>query len=130
MIGIVRSDSTKEKLRIIKLKQLEKLEVSRTFNESACSFIDTFGLKHDFNFIHGKNGGEVMLGGYSVDGYDKNKNIIFEYDEPKHEYGNKKIKDLDRTTKLINKYGCKVLRYSERYNRFYWSYSDKSEIFI
>ena len=30
------------------------------------------------------NGGEIVVSGYSLDGYDKEKNIVFEYDEPKH----------------------------------------------
>jgi len=33
---------------------------------------------------HAENGGEFEVAGYYLDGYDKNLNIAFEYDEPGH----------------------------------------------
>ena len=128
--GLVRTDETKEKLRVIRLKQLKDQGVVKCFNKKACEFIDLFGKEHGFQFKHGNNGGEVMISGYMVDGYDKNKNIVFEYDEKPHETPSRKVKDLKRCSRLILKSGCKVLRYSEMYNTFYWSFPDRSEIFI
>lgn len=130
ILGLRRTEETREKLRIAKLIQLKDQGISRGFNRAACSFMERLNKNHGFQFIHAENGGEVMIGGYMVDGYDREKNIVFEYDEPKHENFNRKAKDLQRTSSLIQKSGCKVLRYSERYNRFYWSYPEKSEIFI
>jgi hypothetical protein len=128
--GIKRNDETKEKLRIAKIKQLQKQGVSRSYNPVACQFIAEFGCKYGYNFQHAMNGGELTFSGYFVDGYDKEKNIVFEYDEAKHENYNKKMKDIKRIFNLINKINCKILRYSERYKKIYWSYPDKSELFI
>ena len=130
LTGIVRREDTKEKLRILRLQQISDQGVVRCFNKNACDFIDAFGIKRGFSFIHGNNGGEIMLNGYMVDGYDKERNIVFEYDEDKHEAFKQKMKDLKRTDRIISKIGCKILRYSQKYNRFYWSFPDRSEIFI
>lgn len=130
ILGMRRSDITKEKLRIAKLNQLQSQGICRSYNPVACQFISEFGNKYGYDFQHGMNGGEVMLAGYMVDGYDKSKNVVFEYDEPKHENFNRKMKDLERISRIIQKMNCQVIRYSKRYNMFYWSFPNRSEIFI
>lgn len=127
--GIVRSEETKERLRAAKLDQLQKQGVSRTFNQNACIFMDSIGKKYGFNFRHANNGGEIMISGYMVDGYDSLNNIVFEYDEPKHENFNRKMMDLKRAERIIKKSNSKILRYSERYKKLYWSYPNMSKIF-
>jgi hypothetical protein len=39
------------------------------------------------------NGGELRCLGYWMDAYDKNKNIVVEYDEPYHRWKNMILKD-------------------------------------
>lgn len=43
------------------------------YNTTACKFIDEYGKQHGYNFRHALNGGEIMIAGYFVDGYDKEK---------------------------------------------------------
>ena len=58
-----------------------------------------------------KTGGEIQLYGYFVDGYDKERNIIFEYDEKKHykSNGNLNNKDIYRQNLIIERYQPKSI---------------------
>lgn len=108
------TDEVREKLRIAKLNQIRKLGTKYTYNPKACKFIDEFGKKNGYNFQHAMNGGEIMISGYSLDGYDKIKNIVFEYDEPKHTSPSMIQKDLIRQNRIINKISpIMFVRYDE-----------------
>lgn len=106
----------KEKCRINKLKKIQEQGVSKTYNEKACKFIDEINIKLRLNLQHALNGGEFNVSGFSLDGYDKEKNVVFEYDEPKH---NKKCqieKDKKRQEIIINKLNpIKFFRFNEEY---------------
>ena len=58
-----------------------------------------------------------------VDGYDKEKNIVFEYDEKRHYkdvYNNiLKDKDINRQNEIIAKLGCRFFRYNETIDLLY-----------
>ena len=61
-----------------------------------------------------------MISGYYVDGYDKEKNIIFEYDEPHHNSLNRKNKDIIRQKRIIDNIKPKMfIRYDQKNNRLY-----------
>ena len=72
---------------------------------------------------HAENDGEVLCLGYWLDGYDKNLNIVFEYDEPKHyiDKENNILRDYDikRQTRIIEKLKCEFWRYNEYLNLLY-----------
>ena len=73
------------------------------------------------------NGGEVELYGYFVDGYDKDLNIIFEYDEPNHNRPKRKEKDIIRQNNLVENINPKLfLRYNKQWDRLYDSKIDKN----
>jgi hypothetical protein len=127
--GKSKSEEHKEKLRVCALDRVEKLGRTRGYNPKACQFIDDFGNRCGYNFQHALNGGEVVIIGYCPDGYDKERNIIFEYDEPWHETKNYKLKDLRRAERLIEKLNCNIFRYSEKFNRLYKSTPTYSELF-
>ena len=127
-IGQKASEETKEKLRNIRLEIVKQMGGFPSFNRKACEFIDSIQSKLGLQFRHALNGGEVFICGYSVDGYDKDKNIVFEYDESRHENLTRKIKDMRRTERMINKTGCEIIRYSERFKKLYKSYSTYSMI--
>jgi len=78
--------------------------------------------KH-WNLQHAENGGEVNCLGYWLDGYDKELNIVFEYDEPKHykDVTNNilKDKDIQRQNNIINKLNCQFWRYNEYLDLLY-----------
>jgi hypothetical protein len=59
--------------------------------------------------------------GYFLDAYDKERNIVVEYDEPKHYdvYGNLKQKDVLRQQRIITHLGCRFFRYNERTKELY-----------
>ena len=115
--GKRHSDKTKEKLRIIKLEQIKRLGTQHNYNPDACRFIDEFRNRLGYNFKHVMNGGEVMISGYLVDGYDKINNIVFEYDEPKHNILCHKKKDRVREKNIIEAiHPSKFIRYNEQDN--------------
>lgn len=95
-------DQFKQKCRENKLKQIYKQGTQRTYNITACKFMDELNSKFGWNLQHAMNGGEVQFIGYSLDGYDKHKNIVFEYDEPKHYITWHKKKDEERQRRIIN----------------------------
>ena len=93
--GKYLSEETKYKLRLATINDLRKkgvLPSKRNYNFDACEFIDKLNKERGWNLQHALNGGEVELYGYFVDGYDKERNIIFEYDEPNHDKLGKKKK--------------------------------------
>jgi len=92
------------------------------YNEKACEFMDLLNEKNKWNLKHAKNNdAEEMILWYYPDGYDKEKNIVFEYDEPHHYYkdGTLKKKDIKRQKEIIKYIGCKFIRYNEKNNRLY-----------
>lgn len=76
-----------------------------------------------WNLQHALNGGEIEIDGYWLDGYDKEKNIVFEFDEPYHyiDWKNNILreKDIDRQNYIINKLHCEFYRYNQRKDYFY-----------
>jgi hypothetical protein len=114
------SEECREKLRIAKLNQIRKLGTQHTYNPNACQFIDEYGRKNGYNFRHAMNGGEKIIAGYSLDGYDENKNVVFEYDEPKHNAPSVKKNDKLREQRIIKKIKPNMfIRYNEEFNKLY-----------
>ena len=86
------------------------------FNPTACRVIDEYGNQHGYRFQHALNGGEYYIKGlgYWADGYDEEKNIVFEYNEPHHyDCGKLKSKDLTRLRDIKNYLNCKIIIYNE-----------------
>ena len=73
-----------------------------------------------FDFQHALNGGEVWIDGFYPDGYDKRKNIVFEYDESWH--NSKKHKEYDKWKEscIVRKINPTMfIRYNKESNRLY-----------
>ena len=126
MKGKHHTEETKYKLRVAKIEDLKKKNIllgkdgARNFNSKACEFIDNLNKERGWNLQHALNGGEVELYGYFVDGYDKERNIIFEYDEKRHNETYWKNKDIIRQNNLIKNIDPSLfLRYDEQWNRLY-----------
>jgi hypothetical protein len=83
-------------------------KVTPCYNPNACILIEEYGKKHGFNFQHAENGGEVRVIGYSLDGYDKEKNVVIEVDEPSHRW--KVEYDARRQKEIEEHLGCKFIR--------------------
>lgn len=93
------------------------------YNKEACSFIDDLNEMFNWKLQHAENGGEVIIGGYYLDGYDKELNIAFEYDEKKH-YDNVDENilcqhDYKRMCFIHTKSNCRFFRYNEKLNLLY-----------
>ena len=76
--------------------------------------IEEYGKKNGYNFRHALNGGEYYIKeiGYWVDGYDKEKNVVIEVDEPHHfkSDGTLQEKDLIRQKEIEDFLKCKFIR--------------------
>lgn len=119
------NDNTKEKMRKSAFKYLQDMKDVKCprYNKKSIMYIDFLNEQYHWNLQHAENGGEIEICGYFVDGYDKNQNIVFEYDEPNHykdvEHSILKEKDLEREKKIIEKTGCTFYRYNEYMNLLY-----------
>ena len=80
-------------------------------------------MKKGWSLQHAENRGEICVGGYFLDGYDKDLNIVFEYDEPKHykdiQNNILKDKDIQRQQNIIEKLHCEFWRYNEAIDLLY-----------
>jgi len=58
------------------------------------------------------NGGEFYIKelGYWLDGYDKENNVVYEFDEKYHDNQKQKQKDMLRQQDIINHLKCKFIR--------------------
>lgn len=92
-------------------------------NTVGCEYIDKLNKEHNWNLQHGLNGGEIHVGPYSLDGYDKVLNIVFEYDESQHyiDVMNNILTehDLNRMQYIKEQLHCRFFRYNEKLNLLY-----------
>lgn len=119
--GKKHTEKVKERIRTLKLERAKILGGGYTrYNPNACRFINMLNCQIGLNLQHAQNGGEVTISGYSVDGYDKENNVVFEYDEPRHNAKCNKLKDLIRQQRIIESIKPTLfLRYDEQSDRLY-----------
>jgi hypothetical protein len=104
------------KQRVSTLKYLSKTngQVIPRYNVNSISLIEQYGRKYGYNFQHAENGGEYHIKelGYYLDGYDKEKNVVIEIDEPHHfnTDGSLKQKDVDRENEIRELLKCQFVR--------------------
>ena len=110
------------KMRVGMIKHIEENNggCHPMVSKKACIFIDNFSYAYGYNFQHGLNGGEYKINelGYFVDGYDKERNVVIEYDEIHHFNvdGTLKQKDIIRMNDIKEILNCKFIRYNEKLN--------------
>ena len=105
------------RLAAIKRMKDKGILTYRNFNKNACRFFDELNKERGWELQHALNGGEVEVYGYFLDAYDKNKNLVVEYDEPSHDRPCIKKKDKIRQNNIINYLKCKFYRYKEAENK-------------
>lgn len=117
-LGRKHSEESKEKIRRSTAKYIMNVVGSRPrYNKSSISILETIAKEHSWNIQHAENGGEFYTGiGYFVDAYDKEKNIVLEYDEAAHyvdaENNVLREKDLIRQKNIIKHLKCEYWRYN------------------
>lgn len=125
--GKKHSIETRRNIRLSTLKYIASTtkdgKLSPRYNKRAISYIDQLNITNNWNLQHAENGGEISVDGYWLDGYDKDLNIAFEYDEPRHYIDKENSilcqRDIDRQNYIINKLHCKFYRYNEYKDYFY-----------
>lgn len=111
------SDDTRRKMRLSRIKYIEEIrlkggKLTPRFSIKACEYFDNLNKSNGWNLQHGLNGGEVYIKelGYWVDAYDKDRNIVVEYDEGYH---NTRIEqDNRRMNEILKHWKCRFFRYN------------------
>jgi hypothetical protein len=110
------TEKTKYKMRLSAIKRIKRDNLqgkSRNYNIKACEYLNKLNEEKGWKLQHALNGGEVEICGYFLDGYDKDRNIVVEYDEIAHEKPSTKKKDEIRQNNIINYLKCQFYRYKE-----------------
>lgn len=124
-LGRKHTDETKRKLRLKAKECIETLHgsVRCRYSKKGCKLMNELNEKNSWHLQHAENGGEFFVDGYWVDGYDKQNNIVFEYDEPQHykDVVNNILrdKDIERQQNIIKALGCTFYRYNEYLDKLY-----------
>lgn len=97
--------------------------VGPNYNKSSIQFLDALSKEKGWNLQHAENGGEITVLGYWLDAYDKERNIVVEYDESAHyvDVENNILceKDLKRQQEIIDHLHCEFWRYNESMDVLY-----------
>lgn len=116
------SEEVKSKMRLAtRLKCIEKIRsirgnITPNYNKKACDFFEGLNKNSEYKIQHAENGGEYYIKelGYWLDGYDKNKNIVYEWYEKFHfRYGKLRERDIRRKDDIIKLLKCKVVGYND-----------------
>lgn len=109
--GKPHTEEAKTKMRLSAIKRVYKnkeegFQFYPTYNKNSIPILEDYARTNNLNLIHAENGGEffVVELGFWVDGYDKERNIVVEYNEKYHNY--RKDKDLIRRELIIKKLLC------------------------
>ena len=96
-------------------KDISKRYFIPNFNIKACEYFDKIMKETGTHIQHALNGGEFCIKelGYFVDGYDKENNIVYEFDENYHNTKAQKEKDILREEQIKKVLKCKFIRIKE-----------------
>ena len=96
------------------------------YNPRACAYFDQLSKDKGWKLQHALNGGEKHIitekFSYWLDAYDSERNIVVEYDEPKHydkETGQLRLKDILRQKDIISSINCQFYRFNEQTGQLY-----------
>ena len=114
-----RSEEFKQQCRIYAIKRIESRcgQAIPNYNSEACKLFNDLNRFTGWNGQHAENGGEFYISelGYWVDYYEKNLNLVLEYDEAGHYNvdGTLKEKDAQRQKEITEFLDCKFIRIKE-----------------
>jgi hypothetical protein len=111
------SEEHKMKIRLKRLKQLESLngKLLPNYNKNACKYFNELNESSNYTIQHAENGGEYYIRelGYWLDGYDKKRNMVYEWYE-KHHFnilGKLNEKDIQRKNNIKKYLHCRFIGY-------------------
>ena len=108
------------KMRLSRIKEIESKygQVIPNYNTTACQYFNKIMEETNIFIQHAENLGEYHIKeiGYWLDGYDKENNIVYEWDEKRHfdNKGNLKPHDIQREKEIINHLKCKFIRIKDQ----------------
>jgi len=106
----------RRKLRLYAIKRAKELggQICPRYNPKACAHFDLLMSKTDTHIQHAQNGGEFYIKelGYFLDGYDRENNIAYEWDEDHHFDVKGKLlkKDIRRQKEIEKLLNCTFIR--------------------
>lgn len=110
---------TDENRKLYRVQMIERLQKTHRnfhpgYNTKACTLFDNIMEFMGIKIQHALNGGEYHIKelGYFVDGYDKENNVVFEYDERAHYdvYGHLNERDIRKQIEIENFLNCRFIR--------------------
>tara|TARA_R110000751_G_scaffold173040_1_gene279471 strand:+ start:527 stop:1135 length:609 start_codon:yes stop_codon:yes gene_type:complete len=115
--GYDRTDEINQKSRVSAINRIKntKGQISPNYNKLSIPILEAKAKELGITDLqHAENGGEFQVCGYFVDGYSKEHNIVFEYDEKHHfKNGNLKEKDIKRQSQIEKTLDCKFIRIAQ-----------------
>lgn len=112
-------ESSKLKMRISKIKYLESCngQVFPFYNKKPCNFFNKLNILLNVNIQHAENGGEYYIKdlGYWIDGYEKDLNIVIEWNEDSHYFDGKLTSKHKVRQKNIKRFlKCKFININQK----------------
>jgi hypothetical protein len=111
--GRTFSDKTIKRMSLSAIERVKRNGMPHSYNPNAIPIIEQYGKENGYNFQHAENGGEYQIPNHTffVDGYDAEKNVVIEYDEPHHfKNGELHPKDIWRMNLIISELNCIFVR--------------------
>jgi hypothetical protein len=107
-----KKELRKRTIKRIEQNKLNGNQLYPNFNIKACDIFNKISEQNDIHIQHAMNGGEFYIKelGYWLDGYDKENNVVYEFDEKYHDNQKQKQKDMLRQQDIINHLKCKFIR--------------------
>lgn len=122
------SAESRRKMRVSFIKRIlsarnNGYQTFPNYNTNACEHFDKLIKETGCHIQHALNGGEFYIEklGYWVDGYDKENNVVYEWDERQHfnKDGTLKDKDILRENEIKTFLNCKFIRIKDPRSIFY-----------
>jgi len=107
--------------RIKRIKEISKdkynnNQIIPSFSRIACEALDILSKETHTYIQHAMNDGEFHVKelGYWVDGYDKQNNVVYEFDEKYHFSEKQQKKDKIRQKEIMDLLNCKFVRIKKK----------------
>lgn len=119
-LGLKHSAATKRKMRLSKIGHIKNRNggIAPRYNKMSVEYFRQMEERFGWNGLYATKNGEFYIQtlGYFVDYYEPTRNIVVEYDEPKHYNVDNTLrtKDVDRMNEIVQHLKCQFFRYNER----------------